>query len=91
VSGAPLAAPILAFAPIFVEFSNSFSLLVCVESFVKVFSNSFANSQWYKNMISKGIFKILKILTLFQMLFLWLNKSSPKEILLLGVKRVFVI
>jgi hypothetical protein len=33
-------------------------------------------SQWYKNMISKGIFKFLKILSLFQMLFLWINKSS---------------
>jgi hypothetical protein len=31
VSGAPLAAPMLVFAPNFVEFPNSFSLLVCVE------------------------------------------------------------
>jgi hypothetical protein len=31
MSGAPLAAPILVFAPNFVEFSNSFSLLVYVE------------------------------------------------------------
>jgi hypothetical protein len=31
VSGAPLAAPILVFAPNFVEFPNSFSLLVYVE------------------------------------------------------------
>jgi hypothetical protein len=31
-------------------------------------------------MISKSIFKILKILPLFQMLFLWLNKSSPEEV-----------
>jgi hypothetical protein len=31
VSGAPLDAPILVFAPNFVEFSNSFSLLVYVE------------------------------------------------------------
>jgi hypothetical protein len=31
VSGAPLAAPILVFAPNFVEFSNSFSLLVYIE------------------------------------------------------------
>ena len=28
-------------------------------------------------MISRSIFKILKFLPLFQMLFLWLNKSSP--------------
>jgi hypothetical protein len=32
-------------------------------------------------MISKGIFKFLKILPLFQMLFLWLNKSSSEEVL----------
>jgi hypothetical protein len=31
VSGAPLVAPILVFAPKFLEFPNSFSLLVCVE------------------------------------------------------------
>jgi hypothetical protein len=31
VSGAPLAAPILVLFPNFVEFPNSFSLLVCVE------------------------------------------------------------
>jgi hypothetical protein len=42
-------------------------------------------------MISKSIFKILKILLLFQMLFLWLNKSSPEEVLLLAIKRVFVM
>jgi hypothetical protein len=40
-------------------------------------------------MISKSIFKFLKILHLLQMLFLWLNKSSPKEVLPLAVKRVF--
>jgi hypothetical protein len=42
-------------------------------------------------MISKSIFKILKILPLFQMLFLWLSKSPPEEVLTLVVKRVFVI
>jgi hypothetical protein len=53
------------------------------------FSNSFANNKWwYKNIISKRIFKILKILPLFQMLFFWLNKSSPEEVLPLAVKRV---
>jgi hypothetical protein len=31
VSGAPLAAPFIVFAPNFVEFPNSFSLLVYVE------------------------------------------------------------
>jgi hypothetical protein len=40
-------------------------------------------------MISKSIFKFLKILPLFQMLFLWLNKSSPEEILPLVVKMGF--
>jgi hypothetical protein len=40
-------------------------------------------------MISKSIFEFLKILPLFQMLFLWLNKTSPEEVLLLVVKRVF--
>jgi hypothetical protein len=40
------------------------------KSFGKVFLNSFANSQWYKNMILKNIFKFLKILPLFHMLFL---------------------
>jgi hypothetical protein len=33
--------------------------------------------QGYKNMISKSIFKFLKILPLFQMLFLWLNQKLP--------------
>jgi hypothetical protein len=42
-------------------------------------------------MISKGIFKFLKILPMFQMFFLWLNKSPPEEILPLAIKRVFVI
>jgi hypothetical protein len=42
-------------------------------------------------MISKSILKILKILPLFQMLFLWLNKSPPEEVLILAVKRVFVV
>jgi hypothetical protein len=39
----------------------------------------------------KSTFKILKILPLFQMLFLWLNRSSPEEVLPLAVKRVFSI
>jgi hypothetical protein len=40
-------------------------------------------------MIYKSIFKFLKILSLFQLLFLWLNKSSPEEFLPLAVMRVF--
>jgi hypothetical protein len=31
----------------------------------------------------------MKILPLFQMLFIWLNKSSPEEVLPIVVKRVF--
>jgi hypothetical protein len=42
-------------------------------------------------MISKSIFKVLKILPLFQMIFLWLNRSSPEEVVLLAVKRVFAV
>jgi hypothetical protein len=48
-----------------------------LQTFWKNFSNSFANSQRYKNMISRSILKIWKFLPLFQMLFLWLNESSP--------------
>jgi hypothetical protein len=42
-------------------------------------------------MVSKGIFKILNILPLFQMLFLWLNKPPLEKVIPLAVKRVFVI
>jgi hypothetical protein len=42
----------------------------------KTFSNSFANRQRYKNMILRSIHKIWNS-PLFQMLFLWLNESSP--------------
>jgi hypothetical protein len=42
-------------------------------------------------MISKTFFKILTILPLFHMLFPWLSKSPPEEVLLLAVKRVFAI
>jgi hypothetical protein len=39
-------------------------------------------------MISKIIFQVIENSPLFQMLFLWLNKSSPEEVLPLAVKRV---
>jgi hypothetical protein len=39
-------------------------------------------------MTFKSIFKLLKILPLFQMLFLWQNKSSPEDVFPLAVKRV---
>jgi hypothetical protein len=51
---------------------------ICTTSFV--FGNllkTFANSQRYRNMIARSIFRILKFLPLFQMLFLYLHKSSP--------------
>jgi hypothetical protein len=41
-------------------------------------------------MISKGIFKILKNLPLFQMLFLWLNKSPPWRNSPLSLSRGFL-
>jgi hypothetical protein len=63
-------------------------LLVFCKYFGKIFSNSFANSQRCRNMISRSILRF-EIPPLFQMLFLWLNKSSREEILLLVFKRVF--
>jgi hypothetical protein len=64
----------------------SFSILnhICTTSFVfaNSFGNSFqslfANSQRYMNKISRSIFKIWNFLPLFQMLFLWLNKTPPE-------------
>jgi hypothetical protein len=40
-----------------------------------IFQNLFANSQRYMNKIARSIFKIWSFLPLFQMLFLWLNKT----------------
>jgi hypothetical protein len=56
------------FAPL-VFFANSFG---------KCFQSLFANSQRYMNKISISIFKIWNFLPLFQMLFLWLNKTPPE-------------
>jgi hypothetical protein len=55
---------------------------ICTISFIfanllEIYSKTFANNQRYRNMIARSIFRILKFLPLFQMLFLWLNKSSP--------------
>jgi hypothetical protein len=43
VSGAPLVAPMLVFAPNFVEFPNLFSLLVYVELYVHEINDNSAN------------------------------------------------
>jgi hypothetical protein len=48
-----------------------------LQIFCKFFSKSFANSQRYMNNILRSIFKIWNFLPLFQMLFLWLNKTPP--------------
>jgi hypothetical protein len=56
----------------------------CTTSFVfansleNYFQNPFANSQRCMNKIVRSIFHDLKLLPLFQMLFLWLNKTPPK-------------
>jgi hypothetical protein len=47
-------------------------------SFGKSFQSLFANSQRYMNKISRSIFRIWNFLPLFQMLFLWLNKTPPE-------------
>jgi methyltransferase-like protein len=48
---------------------------ICTTSFVfanilEIYSKTFANSQRFRNMIARSIFRILKFLPLFQMLFL---------------------
>ena len=50
-------------------------LQILLENLFKVF---FANSQRYMNKISRSIFKIWDFLPLFQMFFLWLNKTPPE-------------
>jgi hypothetical protein len=57
---------------------------ICTTCFVfanlfgNFFSKSFPNSQRYMNKISRSIFKIWNFPPLFQMFFLWLNKT-PSE------------
>jgi hypothetical protein len=51
---------------------------VFANSFVNPFQSSFANSQGQMNKILQSIFKIWNFLPLFQMFFLWLNKTPPK-------------
>jgi hypothetical protein len=48
---------------------------ICTISFIfanllEIYSKTFANNQRYRNMIARSIFRILKFLPLFQMLFL---------------------
>jgi hypothetical protein len=57
---------------------NYFQILLQIANGIRI---------WFQ----KAFFKILKILPLFQLLFLWLIKSSSEEFLPLVVKRVFVI
>ena len=64
---------------------------VFANSFGKSFQKLFANSQRYMNKIARIIFKIWNFLSLFQMLFLWLNKTPLKQMLLLVFKRVLPI
>jgi hypothetical protein len=55
----------------YLTFWTTFAPLVCFcKSFIKSFQSLFANSQRYRNRIARSIFRILKILTLFQMFFL---------------------
>ena len=49
-----------------------------LQMFWKFFSKSFACSQRYMNKILWSIFKIWNFLPLFQMLFLWPNKTPPQ-------------
>jgi hypothetical protein len=60
------------------------------KSFGKVFSNSFANSQRYKNMISKRHFQDFAnsppVSNAFPLI---KQKAPPEEVLPLAVKRVF--
>jgi hypothetical protein len=51
---------------------------VFANSFGKSIQSLFANSQRYMNKIARSIFKIWNFLPLFQMLFLWLNKTPPE-------------
>ena len=61
----------------YLTFWTIFAPLVCFcKSFGKIFSKSFANSQRYRNAIARSILRF-EIPPLFQMLFLWLNNSSP--------------
>ena len=63
--------------------------------FANLFGNSFqslfANSQRYINKILRSIFKIWSFLPLFQMLFLWLNKTPPQWNSPLSVQEGFKI
>jgi hypothetical protein len=64
---------------------------VFANSFVNLFKVLFANSQRQMNKILRSIFKTLNFLPLFQMLFLWLNKTPPKWNYPLSVQEGFDI
>jgi hypothetical protein len=66
---------------------------ICTTSFVfaillEIYSRIFANSQMFRNMIVRSIFRILKFLPLFQMFSFDYMKAPLNEILLLAFKRV---
>jgi hypothetical protein len=61
-------------------------LQMFLEILIKVL---FANSQGYMNKISRSIFKIWNFLPLFQMPFLWLNKTPPQWNSPLSVQKDF--
>jgi hypothetical protein len=58
-----------------------------LEKFFQILQIAKGIRKWFP----KSTFKILKILPLFQKLFLWLYKKNPEEILPLAIKRVFAI
>jgi hypothetical protein len=64
---------------------------VFAKIFCKSFQSSFANSQRQMNTFLWSIFKIWNFLPLFQMLFLWLNKTPPKRDPPLSVQEGFDI
>jgi hypothetical protein len=59
-------------------FLTFWTILAPLILFLQIFSKSFESSQRYMNKIARSIFKILKFLPLFQILFLWLNKTPPE-------------
>jgi hypothetical protein len=59
-------------------FLTFWTILAPLILFLQIFSKSFESSQRYMNKFARSIFKILKFLPLFQILFLWLNKTPPE-------------
>jgi hypothetical protein len=77
----------------YLTFWTTFAPLVyfCKSFGKKSFQKSFANNQRYRNTIARSIFKIWNSSPLFQMLFLWLIKSSPWMNYLLSFQEGFEI